>query len=300
MKILLATDGSETARAALDFLLRFPLPEGSEIDLLSVTDHHHLPPITRDDLTREQRQAIGETERAVRQDAERILAQAAERVRGAGRPGSTEVRIGHPAEEIRLAAAEHGAELIVLGSHGHRGLRRLILGSVSGSVLQYADCSVLIVRPRTEGQAPAPDGRLRILLCLDGSAPAQKAIELCAGLPLRGRAAVTLLTVMPLITLYRQDIRQRLSWHWQEQKAAATADLEKAAAIIRPTAEDVSTLLREDADEAGAILAAAQALGSDLIVLGHKGRSAIERVLLGSVTGRIAAQAPCAVLAVRD
>jgi nucleotide-binding universal stress UspA family protein len=297
MKILFATDGSDTALAALDFLLRFPLPEGSEIRLLTVIDRNGFPELTASGLSEEQRHALAETEGAIRQGAERLLAEEGRRVRAAGWAGSTEVRIGHPAEEIHTAAAQYGAELIVLGSHGHRGFRRFILGSVSGSVLQYAACSVLVV-PLREPEVTS-EGPLHILLAFDGSAPAEKAVDLCAGLPLHDRDEVRLLTVMPLVTLYRQDIRQRLSWHWQAQKEAAEAALERAAAKIRWATPQVSTLVLEDADEPGRILSVAAEHDSDLIVLGHKGRSALSRVLLGSVTGRIAAQAPCAVLAVR-
>lgn len=298
MKILFATDGSDTALAALDFVLRFPLPEGSEIRLLTVIDRNGLPQLAPSGLTEEQRHALAETEQTVRHAAERLLAEEGARLRHAGWAGSTEVRAGHPADEIRRAAQESGADLVVLGSHGHRGFRRFILGSVSGGVLQYAPCSVLVIPPaaqaKREEQAP-----LRILIAFDGSAPAEKAVDLCAGLPLRDRAEVTLLTVMPLVTLYRQDIRQRLSWHWNKQKKAAGAALERAADRIRWATPRVTTLLREDADEAGTILAVAGDRQTDLIVVGHKGRSAIARVLLGSVTGRIAAHAPCAVLAVR-
>jgi len=57
-------------------------------------------------------------------------------------------RIGHPVEEILDLAEEVGADLIVIGSHGRTGLRRLFLGSVSEAVVRHALCPVMVARPK--------------------------------------------------------------------------------------------------------------------------------------------------------
>lgn len=62
---------------------------------------------------------------------------------------------GHPADEIVRYAAESGADLVVLGTHGRTGLERLLMGSVTESVLRGARCSVLAVKMP---QAPASAG----------------------------------------------------------------------------------------------------------------------------------------------
>ena len=59
------------------------------------------------------------------------------------------VRIGKPAEEILGVATDVAAELIIVGSHGFRGVDRLLFGSVSEAVVRGARCPVLVVRPRT-------------------------------------------------------------------------------------------------------------------------------------------------------
>ena len=111
---------------------------------------------------------------------------------------------------------------------------------------------------------------------------------------------MTALTVMPLVTLYRQDIRQRLSWLWSEKKKQALKALEGVSKELgRATPGVVRTQLREAADVSDEILRAASEYGSDLIVLGHKGKGAIKQFLLGSITSRIAHHANCSVLAVR-
>lgn len=140
---------------------------------------------------------------------------------------------------------------------------RIVLGSASVSMLHCASCSVLVIAHRHAVRPPdsAMPGPMRILPAFDGSAPADKAVELCASLPLQDQAAITLLTVMPLVTLYRQDIRQRLGWPWQERKEAAAVALAYAAARVGAAAAEVSFLVREHADVPGTILAVASEPG---------------------------------------
>src|SRR5206468_779697 len=72
------------------------------------------------------------------------------------------LRVGNPYEEIVSAAKEMGADLIVIGSHGHGGLGRLLLGSTAERVLQYAPCAVLVVKDATvDGIAGREIGEVR-------------------------------------------------------------------------------------------------------------------------------------------
>ena len=71
-----------------------------------------------------------------------------------GRPVDCEVRDGDPAAEIVAAVVAHGSDLVVVGTRGHTGLTRMILGSVARNVLIHAPSSVLIVHER-----PAPVGQ---------------------------------------------------------------------------------------------------------------------------------------------
>lgn len=59
------------------------------------------------------------------------------------------VRIGKPAPELLMTAGEIGADLIIVGSHGRTGLRRMVQGSVSEAVVRGAECPVMVVRPNT-------------------------------------------------------------------------------------------------------------------------------------------------------
>jgi nucleotide-binding universal stress UspA family protein len=304
MKILLASDGSDSADASLEFLLSFPFPKHSEVTLLTVVDKTALGERATERLEEEHRKMLRETEESLRQEGEALIAAGVERLRKAGWTGSTEVRLGHPAHEIVQAAEADGADLVVVGFKGTTGVKRFLLGSVSERVLRHAPCSVLLVRrpatARAETSPAEEQGPCRALLAYDDSAPARKAVELCASLPMDEKAEVTLVTVLPLITLYRQDVRQRLSSFWQQKKKAAQAALDRVGNQVRWTTPHVQTQLRESPDVSQAILDAATEIQSDVIMLGDRGKSAIEKFLLGSVAKRIASHAPCSVWVVRN
>jgi len=87
------------------------------------------------------------------------------------------IRSEVPAEEIAALAAEVGAQLIVVGTHGRRGVRRLVLGSVAESVVRLAHCSVLVVRAgrllptRIQSGVHTPGGA--VLRLVRGSQPSR-------------------------------------------------------------------------------------------------------------------------------
>ncbi len=66
----------------------------------------------------------------------------------------THVRLDAPAEEIAQLASDLEADLVVVGTHGRRGVRRLVLGSVAEGTVRLAPCAVLVVRPKEAGTAP--------------------------------------------------------------------------------------------------------------------------------------------------
>jgi len=301
MKILLATDGSDTARAAVDFLVGFPLPPESEVMVMTVIKEV-LYSEQLQQLTKEQREEFDSARADAEAEVRQLLGEEARRLRQAGLVADSRVCSGPPAEEIVRLASESQCELIVVGSHGLGGARRFLLGSVSDRVFEYAPCSVLIVKqPGVAGENyPAADEKWRFLLAYDDSLPAKKAVELCASLPLQSRAEIKAITVLPMIRMYRQDIRQRLSWIWQEKKRGAEVALQWAAAELADRKISVDTELIEEPSAPQAILDAATAFSSDLVVVGHKGKNVFERFLLGSVTARIAHHADCSVLSVRD
>src|SRR5512133_447982 len=98
---------------------------------------------------------------AMREYDEALQSQAVESLRAlaqseipAGTSVDLEVRIGRPAEEIVAAAAESKADLILLSTHGHTGLDRLLIGSVADRVARLAPCPVFLMRPGKSSPEP--------------------------------------------------------------------------------------------------------------------------------------------------
>jgi nucleotide-binding universal stress UspA family protein len=152
MKILLATDGSDYSKAAVNSIAERPWPEGSEVKIVSVMEILYVPTtetVVLPDIY------YKELERVAKEQAEAAVKYAAERIRS-GKASGLEIAIkitSGSAREVILDEAESwDADLIVLGSHGYGGWRRLLLGSVSHAVAMHAHCSVEIVRqkPRVE------------------------------------------------------------------------------------------------------------------------------------------------------
>jgi nucleotide-binding universal stress UspA family protein len=297
MKILFATDGSESAKMAMEFLQLMPLPKNAEISLVTVIDKELYRGMNKHELNKDQRQLQEETKQLLKEDADTLLAKDKAHLQASGWLITTEILSGHPAKEIVRAARRLTADLVVVGSHGTSGFKRFLLGSTSDQVLAYSPCSVLIVRPWNRAD---DEEKLKVLLAYDDSPSAKKAVGFFSTLPLNERVELHLLTVMALIHLYRQDIKQRLSLIWNEKKRHATEALEQLASETDWHNARLTTELREAEDVSHEIIELANERESDLLVLGHKGKSAVKKFLVGSVTSRLAHHAPCSVLAVRS
>jgi nucleotide-binding universal stress UspA family protein len=194
-------------------------------------------------------------------------------------------------------------DLIVMGNHGLGDVKRFLLGSTSDRVMQYAACPVLIVRPDHTGDTDDSmllDHPLHILLACDDSRHARYAAEFCASLPMAGETEVTALSVLPLVTLYRQDVTQQLEWMWKEKRKVAEAGLAWVTENLDWKTQHLRTRIEEHPDVSEAIVDAADEFDVDMVVIGDKGTGAIKRFLLGSITRRIAHHAPCSVLVVRQ
>lgn len=146
MRILLAVDGSACSDAAVEEVARRPWPGKSEIKLINVTE----PPILMGmEPWVASPQYFDTLEKAVRDVASRVLEKAREKLKTSKDKSlevSSEVIQGSPAQTIVEEAEQWGADLIVMGSRGLGAWGRLLLGSVSNSVVHHAKCSVEIIR----------------------------------------------------------------------------------------------------------------------------------------------------------
>lgn len=154
MNLLFATDGGRQSDAAIGAIEKFSLAQGDEIKIISVVDMA-LPMAI--DIYGGYLPETAELEKTARENAEKIVADCAGKVRSfaesAGAAVSTEVLFGSPDSRIVETAEEWNADLIVVGSHGYSRWERLLLGSVSDSVVHHAPCSVLVIRLPDEKQS---------------------------------------------------------------------------------------------------------------------------------------------------
>jgi nucleotide-binding universal stress UspA family protein len=150
MKILLAVDGSEYGKAAADAVAARPWPTGSVVKVLSAIEPPYYPTTETWVLPESYYAQIEEAGKEQAQNAVKDAVDALRASKVAPVEIISEIKDGIAKEVIIEEAKKWAADLIVLGSHGYRGLERFLLGSVSHAVAAHAPCSVEIVR-RKEG-----------------------------------------------------------------------------------------------------------------------------------------------------
>lgn len=152
MKILLAVDGSPCSDTAIAEVARRPWPEGSEVRMIVAVEIPTLPVTEAAVLSA---QFFEDAEKAARNRAGSVIEDALAKFRAHGNqllPVTTAIIGDSPKEAIVEEAERWGADLVVVGSHGYRGFKRYLLGSVSQAVATRAKCSVEIVRANEAGE----------------------------------------------------------------------------------------------------------------------------------------------------
>jgi nucleotide-binding universal stress UspA family protein len=135
-KILVGYDGSKSGRKAFETALELAAKYGAELFVLTVCR----PPEIGDDVETE---AVIENSRRYHRD---LLAELEPPVAAKGVKAHFEVGVGHPAEQIIYDADRQAVDLIVVGDRGRSTFARLLLGSMSKQVVQYAGRPVMVVR----------------------------------------------------------------------------------------------------------------------------------------------------------
>jgi nucleotide-binding universal stress UspA family protein len=147
MRILLALDDTKSSAGTTDALIAQGKTENTEVRVL-----HAVEPFP---VTLANRMGSGESPDFVaarleqRERAKELLARAAKKLRSAGFKVTTLVKEGDARDVILNHAERWHADVIIVGSHGRKGLDRFLMGSVSEAVARHARCSVEIVRTRS-------------------------------------------------------------------------------------------------------------------------------------------------------
>ncbi|WP_028324371.1 universal stress protein [Desulfatirhabdium butyrativorans] len=136
---------------------------------------------------------------------------------------------------------------------------------------------------------------MKILVAIDKSTYSQKAFASALEMAKQEKAQLSLISVFPdLIDM--EEVAHRVK---ESLRAAAAAVVEDAEKLAREKGVSVEKVVVGAASAADAIITHAKQNGFDLIVMGHKSRSGLEQLLLGSVAAKVVAYAPCSVLVVR-
>ena len=138
--ILLPTDGSKGVEEAINCAVSLAKKFDAKIHVLYVVE----PPRFQEYGAGI---ALASIIKTLQEAGEQIVKDTVEVIRKSGVRGVEEsVEEGHPAEEILQYTSEHGIDLIVIGTHGRRGLNRVLLGSVAEEIVRSADVPVMTVR----------------------------------------------------------------------------------------------------------------------------------------------------------
>ena len=142
-KIVVGTDGSETAGEAVRQATELASAVGAKIELVSAFE-----PVSSQRLREERQEAPDDLQWAVnaREDVDATLKEASDKIKDAGVDVEIFARQGDPADAILDVAEEQNADLIVVGNKGMTGAKRFLLGSVPNKVSHHAPCSVMIIR----------------------------------------------------------------------------------------------------------------------------------------------------------
>jgi nucleotide-binding universal stress UspA family protein len=267
-KVLLATDGSEASERATKAVVDLAARGGSELHVVHVW--HDVPGPYRH----------GFVKRELHRQGQEVLDEEVRKIEGAGGTvAEAHLRGGRTTDEVVELSDELEAGLVVVGSRGLRGMRRILIGSHSEDIVHRAQRPVLVVRC---GEDPWPPER--VVVGEDFSDDARRAGELAASIARLLSARMLLLNVGPELPQASETVREA-----EEKLEDRARELE--GILGEPPETRVAT-----GDPAEALVRAAQDGEPSLVAVGSRGLRGIERVRLGSVSTKVIRAALGAVL----
>jgi nucleotide-binding universal stress UspA family protein len=280
-KILVAVDGSHSCLRAREIAASIAREFGSKVTVVHVISHdfmhpelkahHQLPSLILHELDKSYQKAGRKIIRA----AEEFFREENVEIK------SELVRAEDPAEKVLQMVKESDYDLLIIGNISETQADRFSLGSVAEKISLYAKCPVLIAKRKTKIK--------KLLVAVDGSEKADKALEYAIQLCRHFKARMTLLHVEES-ELFR--LEPKVTKQVGEQILAESASKAKTG--------DVACDVRlEFGNPARTILKVSKQEDYDLIVLGSRGVSSVKRFLLGSVSADVSMHAQRSVLIVR-
>ncbi len=293
-RILMATDGSPSAQEAAEVAAQIAKSFESEVTILSA-----IPSISATAAPLE-----GEYYSKLINKADDNADKAAAVFKKAGVTVSEkEVPQGRSSvvETIVDYAAKDKTSLIVMGTRGLGGFRRAVLGSVSSGVAAHSPCATLVVRP-SKKKSGAGAAIRRVLVAIDGSPNAQRALETAIDLAKGMKAELRIAHVVYVPTLFWSmgvpgsavptDKIEEDAEEVARQLLAKAVKFSKDAGVSSPKDELVTELV----SPAQGLVQLAERDEADVVVIGTRGNGGFRKLLLGSVANSVLHYADCSVL----
>lgn len=235
---------------------------------------------------------------------------------------------GDPADRIRDLALEHRADMVITATHGNSGIKRLLLGSVTEKLIKTIHCPLLVLNTQKfdRPSSSPPDIRLKkIMVGCDFSQDSKLAFDYGLSLAQEFQAELYLthvvkpsenleLKVSDYIDITPTDyVKWQSSDYFEMQKRSMDEKREKFNRLRKNLEKQLYFMVPEesrnwctpkttllDGEPYKELIIYAQQKKIDMIVLGIRGHTLWEKLMVGSTTDRIIRQSPCPVLAVRQ
>jgi nucleotide-binding universal stress UspA family protein len=290
MRLLLAVDTIKTLDIVIKFIEARSWPQGTEAAVLSVVEDETVPIET----WRAEGYGVAAVRREMRRRGEQISALVIDRLRAIGIPAQVTVMRGDPAFLIPFAARKWSSDLILIRANNRMNFRNWLLGSVAKSVVEYAPCSVEVVRPPAATASRAPRSNMRILLATDGSDASLAASQSLAEIELPKDAEVKVVSVINPIrySLEEIGISGGKASERAHQAIARTVNMLKSG----PSKIKAEVIAGRRVPQ---IVARARDWDADLIVVGTEERTGMRRLLSRGTAVAVANRAHCSVRVVR-
>jgi nucleotide-binding universal stress UspA family protein len=202
---------------------------------------------------------------------------------------------GNPADEILTLAREHHAGLIVMGTHGRRGLARMFVGSTTEAVLRASTIPVLTLHSVAAPNLGAERCLQRVLVAVDDSPPSDAALAAAFDLPPDDRRELFVCSVTE--TEAAPGVAAAAAYeHERHEEALHTLQRATESAGARGIKVQGRAL---EGNPAEVIIEAARETKVDLIIVGSHGRRGLRRFFLGSVAEHIVRTAVVPTLVIR-
>lgn len=297
MRILIAVDGSNYSRAAIDFIAKRETLIKSD-PVIQVLNVQWLLPVSPVRIAGKPM-----VHEYYEDEAEQALAPARRRLQKAGLSPTVRFTTGRPATEIAAAADEDKVDLLVLGSHGHSALGGMLLGSVSNEVLVRTERATLIVRGKTKKYSDS----LRVGIAVDGSAYGPAALKyVLSHLELFGATpSLSLIHVVPIYDLIGVTSGAEIALpapSAEEIRALHDKAFEGALRPVRRLLKNAPVTAAEVrlSGHVGDELSAYAEKKLDVLVMGSHGYGAFKAAVLGSVANRVNARGSIPLLFIRS